>query len=64
MSTFRSKKNKYIVTCPKCKTTYGVDVLNERQVQCMDCGCVYLQKTHSNIVIDWIREKILTVGGC
>jgi len=51
------------VTCPNCKTTYQVEIFNPKPVQCMDCGHIYLQKTHSNLVADWIREKILTVTG-
>ena len=52
------------VTCPKCKVTYKTEMLNDKSVRCMDCGCVYHQKTHSNRVISWVREKIITVGGC
>lgn len=52
------------VTCPGCSISYEIERFQDEAIQCMDCGKVYLQKTNSNKVIDWIREKIKTVGAC
>ncbi len=52
------------VTCPGCNVSYSIEKFNEEAVRCHDCGCVYYQRTHSEKVIDWVREKIRTVGGC
>lgn len=52
------------VTCPNCNVSYEASMLLSDTVKCQDCGCNYVQKTHSDRVIDWVREKILTVGAC
>ncbi|MFA6989682.1 MAG: hypothetical protein WC197_06400 [Candidatus Gastranaerophilaceae bacterium] len=52
------------VTCPGCNVTYIVESFEEKAVRCMDCGCIYNQRTCSTVVIDWIRKKIITCGSC
>jgi hypothetical protein len=52
------------VTCPGCNVTYIVENFEEKAVRCMDCGCIYNQRTYSAVVIDWVRKKIITCGSC
>ena len=51
------------ITCPNCKVTYAVDKCEDSPIVCLDCGAWYSQRTHSNSVIPWVRDKILSVKG-
>jgi len=51
------------ITCPSCKVSYTVDKPEDKAVVCMDCGMPYLQITHSDNVIGFVRDSILRVKG-
>jgi len=49
------------IKCPLCSVKYNVDIPEDYYIFCKDCGTRYFQKTNSNRIISWIRDKILTI---